>query len=656
MTPMGNAHPNWEIVGKAIEDLHGYERQIGYYEHATYDLLSAVVHGPDDSAWQRFLLEGENFAEVVGQVLSLSKDGAASPKAALDAIRGLIEGTCAQDPDGASSFLGPYLGHRPRIPEDVRDRLDILVKAGENTVPLRATALATEIERLRSKARLDGAADEVFRHWYEEVLRGRMTGEQAQAIPGQVWAARDRLLSELRQIERGPQVDEGNVYEKLSFVFTAADIPHVTEMVIRVYRLGLKIDLERLEAFLAPFLEHLSKEEAIRRLERLGQWMVQVDSQNNDGVILTPLLTSYLVRQPDFESGLRELDRLREETLSGRFRFDNPLQRDLEFKRFTSERFTHHGGTRGSEEHYAVFKELKELPPPREEEFVLSGQHLAEAKRAAYQAACFLQFLRSFRSKTDRQIVVVGNDRYGRQWVVEPLQSFLRDGFTLRYDRVRSHASFRLRVPHEVERRVREGFPQDFVREMNAHMPHIVIVDARNPLRGPNMMKYARGVRDYVNWFAVFNDIRAEGDSSKYERDSSVPHLAELRKWHEFAILRRQLKEYVLLGDFRAPRQDPDPTGGLPLVVIANADIYRTNGRELPEALHGTHPYYFDGPEKYVAEEIVFGFGDYGFETRVKGTTTDEFVAAVQRCMTAEIDRLLKSGAIPDDGVLERPG
>ena len=107
--------------------------------------------------------------------------------------------------------------------------------------------------------------------------------------------------------------------------------------------------------------------------------------------------------------------------------------------------------------------------------------------------------------------MVVGNDRYGRQWVVEPLQDYLKDDFTLRYDRVRSHASFRLRVPHEVEGKTRAGFPQDFVRELSEKMPHVVIVDARNPVRGPGMMKMSRGARDYVNWFMVFNDVPGGG-------------------------------------------------------------------------------------------------------------------------------------------------
>ena len=110
-----------------------------------------------------------------------------------------------------------------------------------------------------------------------------------------------------------------------------------------------------------------------------------------------------------------------------------------------------------------------------------------------------------------------------------------------------------------------------------------------------------------------------------------------------------------MLGDFPMRAAYPDPTDDKPQVVISNADIYRTEGDDIYETLRGTEPYYFDGPEKYVKETVEFGFGEYGLETRVKGPTTDEFVARVQKEITAEVGRLLQSNAVPADGVIERP-
>ena len=552
-----------------------------------------------------------------------------------------------------------YLRQRARIPVRVRQQLDQMV---------------SEIERLRAAGELGDGTDEVFSYWFDELVAGRLTEEQARAIPGQLVAARDLILSAFAEMERGPEIDKGNLYDLLAFVFKSSDITGVARLVIRVYQLGLRIDIDQLQAFLIPFLHCNSIDEIMHRLDRLGQWMTQFEGRNYEGVMFTPVVTRYLAEHSDFEAALTEFDRLRAETLEGRFRLDNELQRDLEFLRFAHLSANLNGGRRGGDEQYTTFKALPVLPPPCQETVELSEEHLAQAKRYGYQAACFLQFLRHFRDKTSRPIVVVGNDRYGRQWVVEPLQDYLKDDFTLRYDRVRSHASFRLRVPHEVEGKARAGFPQDFVRELSEEMPHVVIVDARNPVRGPGMMKMSRGGRDYVNWFMVFNDIRAEGDISMYGHEGAVPHLSELKKWYEFDIVRRlikpwvkpgptykvthwapELKEYVMLGDFAMRAAYPDPMDDKPQVVMSNADIYRTEGDDIYETLRGTEPYYFDGPEKYVKETVEFGFGEYGLETRVKGPTTDEFVARVQQEITAEVGRLLQSNAVPVDGVIERP-
>ena len=552
-----------------------------------------------------------------------------------------------------------YLRQRARIPAWVRQQLDQMV---------------SEIERLRSAGELGDDTDGILSHWFDELVAGRLTEEQTGAIPGQLVAARNLMLSAFAEMERGPEFDKDNLYDLLPFVFKSSDITGVARLVVQVYQLRLRIDIDQIQAFLNPFLHRNSIDEIIRRLDKLGQWMTQFEGRNYEGVMFTPVVTRYLAEHSDFDAALAEFDRLRTETLKGQFRLDNELQRDLEFLRFAHLSANLNGGQRGGDEQYAAFKLLPVLPPPCQETVELSEEHLAQAKRYGYQAACFLQFLRHFKDNTLRPIVVVGNDRYGRQWVVEPLQDYLKDDFTLRYDRVRSHTSFRLRVPHEVENKVRAGFPQDFVRELSEMMPHVVIVDARNPVRGPGMMKMSRGGRDYVNWFMVFNDIRAEGDISKYERDGAVPHLSELRKWYEFDLVRRsvkrwvkpgptykithwapELKEYVMLGDFAMRAESPDLTNDKPQVVMSNADIYRTEGDDLYETLQGTQPYYFDGPEQYVKETVEFGFGEYGLETRVKGPTTDEFVARVQQEITAEVGRLLQSDAVPADGVIERP-
>ena len=64
-------------------------------------------------------------------------------------------------------------------------------------------------------------------------------------------------------------------------------------------------------------------------------------------------------------------------------------------------------------------------------------------------------------------------------------------------------------------------------------------------------------------------------------------------------------------------------------------------GDDLPAALRGTTPRYFDDPEQHVADEELFSFGPFGLETRRKGVSTERFVRTVQQQIKAELKRIL---------------
>ena len=333
----------------------------------------------------------------------------------------------------------------------------------------------------------------------------------------------------------------------------------------------------------------------------------------------------------DFEAKLGELERLSGETRNGRFRADNPLQRDLEYWKFSHEYSRVYGVNRRLpyvNDPFAVlyrkFVELPELDHDHDETWRLEGRHLREVKRAAYEAYLFLRFLLRFRAGTSRPIVVVGNNRYGRQWVVEPLEDLLGDGFTLRYDGVPSHTSMRLTVAwaRNFEQSADntgpwtpDAFPMEFVREMDRDMPHIVVADGKSVHGYAGDMMLSRASKIYANWVAAFNDVRAEGRRSAYERESCLPadHLRELVHWFEFVRLRRQLAEWVSpgptyrvglwapqptetvqMGEIRVPNVPPELDTDRPQFVLANSIIYETDS--LPEELQDTVPYYFDGP------------------------------------------------------------
>ena len=662
----------WGDIGEPLAELLRYEREIGYYEHAGYALLSTVVHETKGSAWRQFLLADNNFAAVVRQVIAISDKESKNPKEVLDSIRKVVNAAYTHAPKKAVPFLQTYLKYRPSFPDPIREKLDALSMRGKRRVALRATAFAAEMERLRPFHPSSEIAEVVSKHWYEQILQGGITARQGRRIPAQILTAKKRLLNHLRETEGDSQIDEEAIFNRYADVFKSTNILALTDVVIGMHRFNLirqfhvKSDVKQIELF----LKNCPKTEVLNRFEKLEQWMGKYHKTNHDGTILTPPLIDFLSKGSDFDTLLSELDRYRADTRNGQFDINNILQRDLEFRRFayeytrvleplTYQLQNRYPPPKSNEELYRLFNQLEELPPVAADESHLSEQHLAEVGRTAYEAARFLKFLRGFRARTSRHIVVVGNDRYGRQWVVEPIEAYLKEGFTLRYDRVRSGTSTRLSVP--------AAFPREFVKEISEQMPHIVIVDASHAPPSNDVMQLSRGLRGYAHWFAVFNDLRAEGNLTRYQDESSLPaeHFPELMKWYDYVTRREQLQEWVspgqtyrvttwapelkdvvILGDMqvkRYPAISPEEMeGDFPMVILANPIVYRTEGDDLPSALRGTTPRHFDDPEAHATDSIVFGFGSHGLETRLKGMSTEQFIQTAQRHIKEEIDRLLK--------------
>ena len=506
---------------------------------------------------------------------------------------------------------------------------------------------------------------DVIDHWRTRIVDGRVDPGDSSALANQLREAVQRLLAQMQSGDSKP-VDVADVHEKYAPVLVSENVPNAVAVAALIESIEVRLDLE----FARPLLA-LAPDEASYRLSRLKEWMGRTYIYD---VIVTPVLAEYLARPGDFEEMLAHLDGLADETERGGFDAADPLQRDLEYQKYSHEYHRLYGTNRKlpyvNEPPTALYRKFVELPVldhEHRETLSLDG-HTLELKRVAYETTEFLRFLRRFRAGTSRPIVVIGNNRYGRQWIVEPLEELLRDGFTLRYDGVPSHMSTRLSVAsaRNFEQSAdntgpwtSDAFPMDFIREMDRDMPHIVVADAKSAHKFDGSMMLSRAAKTYANWVAAFNYVRAEGRIASYQHESCLPpdHLGRLMHWYEFVRVRRQLEEWVapgptysvglwapqttdmaLLGEIPVPFRPPALDTDRPQFVLANPVVY--DDAALPEYLRGATPYYFDGPEKYVKEEIVFGFGPYGFQPAVKGTMTAAFVAAAQRAIAEEVDSL----------------
>ncbi|MDE2808201.1 MAG: hypothetical protein OXN90_07255, partial [Gemmatimonadota bacterium] len=191
---------------------------------------------------------------------------------------------------------------------------------------------------------------------------------------------------------------------------------------------------------LTPFFAGRSQAQVLERLEILAAWMAKINTQNHDGVTLTPPLVEHL-SSGDIHARIADLDQRRRATTLGQFDPDDLLQRELEYRRYASEARRQPTWPQDEIERRRAFDALEVLPPQQEEDCILTDQDRLEVQRAAWEARGLLDFLRHFRAHTQRPIVVVGNERYGRLFVVDPLEPYLAGDFAVRYERTPSHLS-----------------------------------------------------------------------------------------------------------------------------------------------------------------------------------------------------------------------
>ena len=654
-------------IDSSLEILLRYEKKMEPHLQASPALLIDLAD-ENNSPWKQFLLSNDGLAITIEQALKISRQEAVTPLKTIASTKVLVEKFESSLQSNSILELQAYVGSRSYIPAYVRSRSDIKATTGEIDTSLAITAIAKEWHHLGTENAFKYWPHGIEQHWYEFLINGGISAESARCVPNQIRDAVTSLVDYHASQMYAQPVPEADVIERYKFVFTAPDIKTALKTVLDTYAIRLRIDPEQIE----PFLRNLSPKEILERFRKIRDWMGTVYIYD---MVITTKLAEYLSQPGDFDPLLTEIDRLSKETTKGNFRPDNTLQRDIEFRRFLNEYTKHNAVNKRlpylnepSRALYGKFEQLQLLPTQEDEKPKLSAEHRHEAKRVAYEANELLSFLKRMRERTDRTIVVVGNDRYGRQWIVEPLEDFLDDGFVLRYDRSPSHMSTPLDVGRSRQSEIdlddrgpwtSDIFPREFVRWLGKVMPHVVIADTMSPNKNSEgLMRIPRSNHSYANWFIAFNDVRTDGNFQSLANNTFLPknHLEEVVKWHEYVGLRRQLLDWIDRGEtYRMATWSPEPTemvkfgesvvpyiepkltGDRPMVVFANPVYY--NPENLPEEISDTNAYYFDGPERIVQEEILLGFGNHGFETRLKGTTTAQFVSAVQGEVTTQISK-----------------
>ncbi len=623
-------------------------------------MLQHLLSEKEDSIWLNFITNSKNFENLALEIVAIHKTDKLDLATAVIEIKSLINSTTNTISD--LEIIAPYIFNRSKIPLVYRGSLDKEVINGNKNPVVISACFAESFSKQNLQQFLKERTDEVSGYWFEQIIKCSVTNQDAQIIPGKIRRQIGKLLDYFENSAAVP-IQESELSHIFAILFTEKSFERLSKLFIHSHSLTLKLTPTQIKVFMSK----LGYMDAKTRLTSISKWLSKTNVANHDGVFLTENIIEFLLNNKNIKTSLSHLDNLRLSTRKGKFDIRNTLQRDLEFQRYITE-FTWLNSQQTlmtSSETYNDFSKLKKMPAQKHYKLYLTNTHKEHAERVAHEAVYFLRYLYKIRNLTKREVVIVGNDRYGRQWIVEPLEEHLPPSdFTISYFRAPSHMSMRLKVRNKLPNHVQLGFSKQFVSNLNKNMPHLVIADSASAGKDLNQIKYSRATRDYVNWIAAFNHVRSGQNTSKYVNKMQLPdnHIDELTKWHEFTSVCRQIQPWlnkgapytvrhwaphksnkVILGDFKTTYKAPDFSTNEPLVILANPAIYNNKPTDLPKVFNSTKPYYFDGPENLVSETVKLGFGNHGFETRLKGPTTDMFIEAIQLEIKKNIHIILNS-------------
>jgi len=356
-----------------------------------------------------------------------------------------------------------------------------------------------------------------------------------------------------------------------------------------------------------------------------------IDNQNKvpelviNGIYPTEKLIG-LLRQSSLSTV--QLSQLKKLTENGQFDPNNPFQKELEFLDFVklNDKIPNNPGEVFDSLHFYDHQEIE-----RE----LSLREQVEAEAAALEAANLYWFIRA-RVERGRKMTVVGNQRYGDYFVMEPLRSELQDlGVSLSSFKIGSSGSNEANLP--------DIFPQYFIEYLAQEKPDIVIIDGTSRFKDGKVPRLPSSFYGYLNWFKLYNQI-AEDKVSHQEK--TIDLMAKIKSANPTVSYRiaqwsPQESEDIVIGNSKMVRENPDYES--PNVIFANPIIDPETYPNYPDYLKEHQPAFLDDPEKHIGHKKAIAFTAHGVKAVIEGSISEmQFANSVQNHMIKKLSRFIR--------------
>lgn len=363
------------------------------------------------------------------------------------------------------------------------------------------------------------------------------------------------------------------------------------------------------------------------------------------GIVPTLNLAKFVNENND--DAFEELNRLKKATENGNFERSNKLQMDLEYAKYLD--LT---SIKTADASYENFSQI-----PYNSEFgttpiVLTDTDRMEARAAAIEASRVFWVVKE-RIDAGRKVLVVGNERYGKNFVVDPITADLEEiGARVASSYIRSADGYKQYI---------RVFNQETLKYVASEQPDIVVVDGTaTPTTGNEKARYSRAMQGFYNWVNIFNEgasADVETAEKTDEKNSDTDNLKvpqDKKYWslrnrisalnpestYDISFVSAYSMESVMLGHIPVDVVTPNDTN--PRFIIVNSTIEPSMIKGLPEDLAKHSPAYFDDPENKSPIDKKIVFTPKGLEeVQGKKVSTGRYIAAAKQEIKKAIPEMM---------------
>lgn len=408
------------------------------------------------------------------------------------------------------------------------------------------------------------------------------------------------------------------------------DLRLVFETVNRVDQLSLPFGEAR--TFLTSDLRRIMKEPELVVVARLVPELI------DNEVYPTETILRHLASVG--EGGLKELIQLRNEIQKGGLDPENILQRDLEYWNYLKM------GPKGKLD-YQEFQQLV-LVEPSTEDFLRTSDRM-EAEAAAYEGGHLYWFIKEGLN-SNRDKVVIGNQRFGYRFYVDPLRADLEDlGISVNsYGEAYVHSMIP-KDEHDFDKLLPHSFADYLIQR---DYPNIVIVDGSNDAWRSGKPRLPSAHVGYLGWFIAYNEVLGEVDylnptieevlktNDSYGRLVDRLRATNIRTPYNISFWTPQEASRILIGSHEVDYKHPNNEG--PHLVLANPIIVPSEHQDFPEELKQHTPGYFNDPDEKlpIGSELVLS--RKGLQVIQHGMDEERFTSLVQAAIVANLPGMIR--------------